>query len=68
MAWKGFLTESKLYMNHPDHWKEWNHHTVLEGGWTAEGKRIARLEFWKAFPKAWVKFHWHIIRDWIRAI
>jgi len=72
MSWKGFLTESKSYMNHPDYWKEWNAQLYLADGqldpdypgWTMAGKRKAALKFWKAFPRAWIRFYWLVVRDW----
>jgi len=66
MAWKGFVVESKLYMHHPDCWKEWNCADVVEGGWTLVDKRRAALKFWLAFPKAAIRFYWLCFRDWTR--
>jgi len=63
MGWQGFLVESKAYMNHPDHWHEWNHASVLIDGWTNVNKRKAKIKFWWVFPRAWLCFHWFIFRD-----
>lgn len=71
-SWKGFLTESKLYMNHPDHWKEWTAQLYLSNGqpdtnypgWTMGDRRKAVLKFWARFPRAWIRFHWYAVRDW----
>jgi len=63
MSRKGFLVESKAYMNHPDHWHEQNHADVLVGGWTAASRQRAKVKFWLAFPRAWLRFHWFILRD-----
>lgn len=64
--WRGFLAESKSYMNYPDHWPERNHAGVLEGGWTMADKKHAKVEFWLAFPRAWVRFYSSTVLDWIR--
>ena len=73
MKWQGFLTESKSYMNHPDLWKEWNAQLYLSDGqpdldypgWTMEDRRKAALKFWLSFPRAWIRFHWAVVRDWV---
>ena len=57
MPWQGFLKESKSYMNHPDHWKEWNAYPYKPDGWTAADRRRAKLRFWVHFPVAWVRFY-----------
>lgn len=70
--WQGFLKESKQYMHHPDHWKEWQaalyneDGTVAVPGWTDANKRKAKTKFWLQFPKAWLKFHYYGIRDFCR--
>lgn len=59
--WKGFVAESKSYMNHPDCWKGWNRyfpHRHELGGWTDADARRAKLKFWRAFPRAWLCFYW----------
>lgn len=57
MAWKGFVVESKSYLNHPDYWKERNSAQVIEGGWTMGDKRKAKLIFWLKFPGAFLRFY-----------
>ncbi len=64
--WQGFVTESKKYMNHPDYWPEWNCADYEPNGWTMGDKRIAALKFWLKFPKAWIKFQWLTVRDYIK--
>ena len=59
--WQGFVTESKKYMSYPDYWPEW-------GGWTMQDKSIAALKFWRAFPRAWLRFHWFTFADWVQRI
>lgn len=69
--WKGFLEESKSYMNHPDYWKEWRAQLYLANGepdpnypgWTMADKRKAKLKFWRKFPRAWIRFHLSAVRD-----
>jgi len=76
--WKGFLRESKLYMNYPGLWQgQWAQENEqlyfndgtpdeLYPGWTPEEKRKEVFRFWKAFPRAWVKFHWGWLCDSLR--
>ena len=70
MTWKGFLVESKSYMGYPNggsgRFAEWNHISIVENGWTEKERRAAELKFWKAFPRAWLRFYWLTIRDWFR--
>ena len=81
MAWKGFLTESKLYMNYPDvshpdlpwgadsyGWPEWNAYPNDPDGWTQADKLNAKIEFWRKFPRAVVRFYLFTVWDWIKAI
>lgn len=42
-------------------------------GFIEESKRYmgyhdykAKIDFWRKFPRAWVRFHWFTLRDWIR--
>lgn len=66
MAWKGFVKESKSYMNHPDYWHEYNANKFEgDGGWTINDKRRTKLEFWLAFPRAFIRFYWFELRDQI---
>ena len=72
MAWQGFVTESKKYMNHPDYWFEWMDKRFMhpedhdfQYGWTMWDKRVTTLKFWLAFPRAWLRFQWFTLRDWI---
>ncbi len=65
--WRGFREESKAYMNHPDYWKEWNVAADwYPDGWTMAGKRWASLRFWVSYPRAWLRFHFFIMRYWLR--
>lgn len=74
MAWKGFLKESKSYMNHPDYWKECKAQLYLTNGdpdpnylgWTQADRAKAKLEFWRKFPRAWVRFYWTYLYDWCK--
>ncbi len=71
MTWRGFLTESKSYMNHPDHWKEWQVQLYYSNGdpdpyypgWTEADRRKAIWKFWRQFPRAWIRFHWSVVCD-----
>ena len=73
MTWRGFVKESKSYMNHPDSWKEWRAQLYLEdgepdpnySGWTIADKRKAALEFWQKFPRAWVRYYGSMFIDWL---
>ena len=64
--WQGFVTESKKYMNHPDHWNEWNHERYKQRGWTTRDKWIAKLKFWLRFPRAWLRFRVFTLKDIVR--
>jgi len=72
MAWKGFIAESKLYMNYPNggngRFAEWNCIDVYKDGWTVKERRVAKLKFWKAFPRAFVRFYWSTFSDYIRKV
>jgi len=76
MTWKGFIKESKSYMNHPDYWSEHNAQLYLADGtpdfeypgWTLADKRKAVLNFWLKFPRAWFRFYWSIFFDWLTNI
>ncbi len=62
--WEGFLIESKKYMNHPDYWNEWDVAADwYPDGWTRADKRTASLRFWVGCPRAWLRFHWYVLRD-----
>ena len=73
-TWRGFVEESKSYMNHPDYWKEWKAQLYYEDGtpdpnypgWTDKDRFYATLDFWRKFPRAWLRFHWLVFRDWIK--
>ena len=74
-TWRGFVEESKSYMNHPDYWKEWNAALYLEDGitpdpnypgWTNRDVFYAILNFWRKFPRSWLRFHWLVFRDWVK--
>ena len=76
--WKGFLQESKSYMSYPSNsegkfagWKQQLYFAdgspdPLYPGWTKKERRMAKLKFWKAYPRAWIKFHWSSLCDWLR--
>lgn len=64
--WRGFREESKAYMNHPDYWKEWDHISVFSGGWTMADRQRAKWRFWVGYPRAWLRFHFFTVRDWLR--
>jgi len=72
MAWKGFIAESKFYMNYPNgekgYFAEWNYIGVYGDGWTVKERRAAKLKFWKAFPRAFVRFYWSFFSDYIRKV
>jgi hypothetical protein len=36
--WKGFIVESKKYMNHPDNWNEWDAYPYKPDGWIPTSK------------------------------
>lgn len=65
MAWKGFLAESRSYMGYPTAKEEFaeQDHSDLVGGKTAKERKAV---FWKAFPRAWTRFHFLIFKDWLR--
>ncbi len=67
--WRGFVEESKSYMNHPDYWKEWKFKLYDDDDstfWTEKDKFYAVLNFWRKFPRAWVRFYWQVFRDWVK--
>lgn len=69
--WRGFIKESKSYMNHPDYWPEWLASVKSDwtGEWTRSGKKDvknAKIDFWRKFPRAWMRFHWFILCDWVK--
>lgn len=60
MAWRGFITESKLYMGYPGRNK------VYRPNWgfrdlTPEEKRSA-IQFWLRVPGAYCRFVWYGLR------
>lgn len=63
VVWKGFVEESKQYMNYPSYWKEWNAHPYKSDGWTLASKCKAAIRFWLRFPGAWFRFHWLALSD-----
>ena len=75
MTWRGFTKESKEYTNYPGlkkgEWAEWNAQLYLADGkpdlnyigWTNAQRRKAILKFWLQYPRAWLRFHWSIVRD-----
>ncbi len=73
-SWRGFVRESKSYMNHPDYWMEAKAQLYLADGtpdhnypgWTDKDRFDAILNFWRKFPRAWLRFHWLVFRDWIK--
>ena len=67
MKWLGFIKESKIYMNYPTYWAEWDAYPYRSDGWTMADKRRGKLKFWLAFPRAWLRFHWYMISDVVRA-
>jgi len=64
-TWRGFVEESKRYMNHLDYWKEWKEQLYYEDGtrdtdypgWTDKDIFYATLNFWRKFPRACIRFY-----------
>jgi hypothetical protein len=63
--WKGFIVESKKYMNHPDNWNEWDAYPYKPDGWIPTSKRKASFYFWIKFPKAAMIFYFLIISNFV---
>jgi len=74
MAWKGFVKESKSYMNHPDYSDRFVEHKeqlyFIDGspdplypGWTMVDRRKEVIKFWRKFPRAWFRFYWSTFYD-----
>lgn len=69
MSWRGFVLESKSYMNYPGlwqgYWAESNEQLFLDDGtlderypgWTPEERKRETIAFWKKFPRAWIIFY-----------
>lgn len=76
MSWRGFVKESKSYMNYPDNWTEWKAQLYLANGepdpdypgWTMKDKRTAKLKFWWKFPRAWFRFYGSWFYDYLKCI
>ena len=72
--WRGFIEESKSYMNQPGYWKEWQALLYLDDGnvapecqfWTVADKRMANIIFWLCNPCTFIRFYWSIFCDWLR--
>ena len=70
MGWRGFLTESKSYMDYPNgssgRFAEWNYTDVCKNGWTVRERRIAKCNFWRRFPRAFIYFYFYTMYDWYK--
>lgn len=64
MAWKGFITESKLYLNYPGRIKGYREPGRWEDMTPAEERRA--LAFWFRLPIAYCKFVWYGMRTRLR--
>lgn len=68
MAWKGFLKESKFFMNYPGYYREGELYCTPENTY---GHRVGsqlnirkrKIQFWLAFPKAWLRFNYFMLCD-----
>lgn len=66
MAWRGFITESKLYMNYPGRIKR-NREGVRWEDLTPQEERRA-IRFWLRLPIAYLRFQWFELRHYLRRI
>jgi len=72
MVWKGFLKESKFFMSYPS-WRRqgelYNEGTycpsMSDDDFLIKRRewRKKKIRFWLAFPKAWLRFNYFMLRD-----